>query len=343
MRIAVLGAGGCVGKRTGPALAALGAQLVPVGRADAVTAPVAVPLLVVAGGSEEVRATIQTEIARGRDVIDVDRDAGQLRWLHGQVAVGVPGSGARVVGGAGLRWAVGDLLVAVAAAELDRVDAVHVAYTTGGGRDVPTPGERRARLAGLGAPALPRVEGRTQAEPPGAERRLAWFPRPVGPSHAAGVPGGEAASVPLHLPGARTVRTYEAVGGWRAEWLQAEANLAGTGWGHRLLTRRLARERAEPGSAALAGRRWGCVAEVTDGTTLVRAWAYGHDPVRLTAELGALLAVRLAAPAEHGAPRGPAPGAVAASQVTEPSTALDHLAVRTDLRWSVSRIALPDR
>ncbi len=343
MLVAVLGADGCVGQRLAPALDALGAELVPVGRNGAVTAPVEAPLLVAAGASQGCRPTIQSEIARGRDIVDVHRDAGHLVWLHDQVAPGVRTSGARVVGGAGLRWAVGDLLTSVAAAELERVEEVHVAYPTGGGREVATPGERRDRLVQLGMPALARVDGRTVDEPPGAERRLAWFPRPVGPSHAAGVPGGEVLTVPLHLPGARTVRTYEAVPSWRAEWLQAEANLARTAWGRRRLARWLARERPVPGQASLAGRRWGCVVEATDGVTLVRAWAYGHDPVQVTAELGALLVTRLADAASEASTGSPGAGPVAPSQVTQPSGALDHLAVRTDLRWSVNRIELPGR
>jgi hypothetical protein len=345
MQVAVLGAGGHVGQRAAPALAALGAESLAVGRGETVSAPVAVPLLILAGASEEVRALVRAEAGRGRDIVDVDRDAGHLRWLHDEVAPTARAAGARVIGGAGLRWGVGDLLVAVAAAELERVSEVHVAYTTGGGREVRSPGEQRARLTGLGAPALAWVDGRLQTEPPGAARRLAWFPRPVGPSHAAGVPGGEAVTVPLHQPAVRTVRTYEAVSGWRAELLQAEANVAGTRWGHRFLSRRLAGGRAAPAGTALAARRWGTVVEVTDGTTLVRAWAYGHDPLRVTAELGALLATRLVAPTGDGGVRAPAPapGALAVSQVVLPSAALDHLAVRTDLRWSMSRITLPTR
>jgi hypothetical protein len=251
--------------------------------------------------------------------------------------------GARVVGGAGLRWGVGDLLVAVAATGLDRIDEVHVAYTAGGLRDPASPGERRARLAALAVPAAVRLDGVRTEEPTGAARRLAWFPRPVGPSHAAGVPGGEVHSVPLHRPDAATIRTYEAVPGWRAEWLQAQANLAGTRWGHRLLDRRSARPRPVPGPADLAARRWGCVVEVTDGRTLVRAWAYGHDPVRVTAELGAFLALRLAGTPAAGSAGRPGPGPVATSQVAPAREVLDHLAVRTDLRWSRARVQLPAR
>lgn len=340
MQVAVLGATGTVGARTQAALVAAGAQPSVVERGRTDDGGSAVPLLVAAGANEEVRAAILAAAAAGRDVVDVDRDAGHVAWLYDEVAILARERGGRVVAGAGLRWAIGDLLAAVAATDLGPVTEVHVAYHTGGLRDAVTAGERRARLTGLGAAARIRVDGRLVEEPIGAARRLAWFPRPVGPSHAAGVAGGEAITVPLHRPEVRTVRTYEAMPGWRAEWLQAEANLAGTGWGHRLLTRRAARPRPAPGAAALAARRFGCVVEVTDGRDLGRAWAYGHDPVRLTAEIAALLATSLG---RSSGSSGPRPGAVAASQVAPAGDLLDHLGVRTDLRWSRSRVELAER
>lgn len=343
MQVAVLGATGAVGSRVTTALEAAGASGVAVGHGAAPPAALEVPLLVAAGAGDDVRAAILAAVDAGRDVVDVDRDPGHLAWLHAHAAGQARPHGSRVVGGAGLRWGVGDLLVAVAASGLAEVEEVHVAYTAGGVRDPASAGERRARLAGLAVPAVVRLGGVTTEEPTGASRRLAWFPRPVGPSHAAGVPGGEVYSVPLHRPDAATIRTYEAVPGWRAEWLQAEANLAGSPWGRRLLDRRLARPRPVPGPADLAARRWGCVVEVTDGRTLVRAWAYGHDPVNVTAELGVFLSLRLAATRTAGAADGPKPGLLAASQLAPARAVLDHLAVRTDLRWSRSQVDLPIR
>jgi hypothetical protein len=343
MQVEVLGPRGSVGERTCAALLAAGTQPRGIERHGAWQAARGVPLLVVAGASDEVRAAILAALDAGRDVVDVDRDPGHLAWLYEVAAAHAGGRNGRLVAGAGLRWAIGDLLVAVAAAELGQVEEVHVAYTAGGGREVATPGERRARLAGLGLPVIARVDGRSVQEPVGAARRLAWFPRPVGPSHAVGVPGGEVYSVPLHQPSASTIRSYEAVPGWRAEWLQAEANLAQTGWGRRLLERRAGRARSVPGDAALAARRWGCVVEVTDGDRLGRAWAYGHDPVQVTAELGALVAIRLATAREDASSSRPGPGVMAASQVAPARELLDRLAVRTDLRWSRAGVALPRR
>ncbi len=344
MQVAVLGAKGCVGERVGAALHDAGVQHLDVGRSETVDAAAAVPLLVVAGASEAVRASILAAVAQGRDVVDVDRDPGQVAWLHEVAARHAPGRRGRIVAGAGLRWAIGDLLVSVAAADLEHVEEVHVAYTASTRRDPASPGERRAQLASLAVPALARLEGREVEEPAGAARRLAWFPRPVGPSHAAGVPGGEVYSVPLHHPEAATIRTYEALPGWRAERLQAEANLARTGWGQRWLERRAARARPVPGAAELAARRWGCVVEVRAGRRLGRAWAYGHDPVRVTAEVGVLLATRLATARVEGTSR-PTSGSVvvAPSQLGRAGSSLDHLAARTDLRWSRANVELPDR
>ncbi|MFU8839378.1 MAG: hypothetical protein ACNA8R_01495 [Nitriliruptoraceae bacterium] len=344
MQVAVLGATGCVGERVGAALRDAGTEYLAIERGAAVGADPAVPLLVVAGASEAVRATILTALDAGRDVVDVDRDPGQVAWLHEVAAAHAPGRGGRIVAGAGVRWAIGDLLASVAAADLDQVEEVHVTYTAGGGRAAATPGERRAQLASLTVPALARVDGRRVEEPAGAARRLAWFPRPVGPSHAAGVPGGEVYSIPLHHPEAATIRTYEALPGWRAEWLQAEANLARTRWGQRWFERRLLRPRPAPGVAGSAARRWGCVVEVRDGRRLGRAWAYGHDPVRGTAEVAVLLTGRLvAARAAAGSSPAAAATMVAASQLGRAGTLLDHLAVRTDLRWSRASVELPDR
>lgn len=342
MQVQVLGASGVVGQRAVASLEGAQVTTVVIQRDGAARVVAHLPLLVTATPDEEVRATILAIARGGGDLVDVGRDPQHLAWIHEQVAPEAARAGGRVVAGAGLRWAIGDLLVAVAAEEIAAVDDVHVAYLTDAGPRGVTPGERAAHLNGLGVPSLARVDGAMVAEPPGAARRLAWFPRPVGPSHAAGVPGGEAHSVPLHRPEARTVRTYEAMPGWRAEWRQAEANLATTGWGQRLLHRWYGRTRVVAGPAALAARRWGCVVEVTEGRTLVRAWAYGRDPIQLTAEIGALLATSLTGRGERDHPT-PAPGAVAASQAAPARWLLDQLAVRTDLRWSRSTVELPTR
>jgi len=273
------------------------------------------------------------------DVVDIDRSPEHLRMVHAELGPLATRRGARVVAGAGLRWTLGDLLAAEAATTVDAPRAVHIAYTGGGRLATPrrgTPGERRAWVAGLGRPATALVDGREMDELPGEVRRLAWFPRPVGPSHAAAVPGGECVTVPRHLPRVETVRTYEAVTGWRAELLQATANLARTDRGRRWLARRASKGPRPRSAAELAEARWGCVAEAAGSATVGRAWAYGHDPVRLTAVIGVLLARTLAATPSDALPGG----ALAPSEVIPARAMLDELAERTDLRWSRTTVEL---
>jgi len=340
-QVAVLGAGGTVGRRIGGLLDAHDVAWCPVAAAPGrVDLEVGQVLIGAAGGElEGARRVTTSALQAGVDVVDVDREAGHLRWLHALAADVGRRSGGRVVGGAGLRWAVGDLLAALAAEQVPEPAAVHVAYTAGGGRRLLTPGERRAELAALGHDGVALQDGRLVPEPPGGGRRLAWFPRPVGPSHAAAVPGGEAVTVPRHLPTVRTVHSYEAMAGWRAELLQARANLARTARGRRWMERRLAADRPPPRPGELAEQRWGCVAEVVGGRTLGRAWAYGHDPVEVTARLAVAFGLRLLA---GGAERGEG-GPLAPSELVAPGLLLDELADAGTLRWSRSHTILEDR
>ena len=341
MQIAVLGAGGTVGRRIG---GLLDGHQVPWRALEAAGGggdlEVGQVLISAAGGElEATRRVVTAALETGVDVVDVDRAPGHLRWLHALADEVGPRSGARLIGGVGLRWAMGDLLAAVAAEQVPAPAAVHVAYTAGGGRPHLSPGERRAELASLGHDGVALEDGRPVPEPPGGRRRLAWFPRPVGPSHAAAVPGGEVVTVPRHLPTVRTVHSYEAMAGWRAELLQARANLARTARGRRWLERRLAAGRRSPRPAELAEARWGCVAEVVGGRTLGRAWAYGHGPVEVTARLAVALGVRLAADTPVRAGGGP----LAPSEVVPPAVLLDELADAGSLRWSRSHTILEDR
>ncbi|TVR26865.1 MAG: hypothetical protein EA387_01945 [Nitriliruptor sp.] len=341
MQITVLGAGGTVGRRIGGVLDADRVPWRPLDAAIGGVGPEVGQVLIGAAGGdlEGTRRVTAAALRAGIDVVDVDREAGHLRWLHALAADVGPSSGARLVGGAGLRWAVGDLLTAVAAEQVPEPATVHVAYTAGGGRRHLTPGERRAELSALGQEGVALEDGRPVPEPAGGRRRLAWFPRPVGPSHAAAVPGGEAVTVPRHLPTVRTVHSYEAMVGWRAELLQARANLARTARGRRWMERRLATDRREPRRAELAEERWGCVAEVVGGRTLGRAWAYGHDPVEVTARLAVAFGLRLAAGRTTRGEGGP----LAPSELDPPGLLLDELADAGTLRWSRSHTILEDR
>ncbi len=342
MRIGLLGSSGTVGTVIGAELTSRGIAWRPIRRGDDPGALNRDGWLLVAatgGDLESTRAHVRSAVESGVDVVDVDRAPAHLRMLHADLGPLATRRGARVVAGAGLRWTLGDLLAAAAARTVDAPRAVHVAYTGGG--PVPgrrgTPGERRARVAGLGGAATALVDGQVVDELPGEVRRLAWFPRPVGPSHAAGVPGGEFVTVPRHLEGVQTVRTYEAVPGWRAELLQATANLARSDRGRRWLARRAAGGPTPASAGARTDIRWGCVAEVAGSATVGRAWAYGHDPVRLTAVIAVVLARTLMATSSEVLPGG----ARAPSEVIPARAMLDELAEHTDLRWSRTTVELP--
>jgi hypothetical protein len=345
MAVAVLGGRGIVGRIVVGLLEDRGTAWVEVGRDDQGIPAGAELVLSAAGGDlDATRRVVAAAVRQGTDVVDVDHEVGYVHWLATLAASAAPATGARVLGGAGLRWAIGDLLSALAAGPVPAPQEVHVAYTSGGARRHLTPGQRRAAIAALeregGAAATALEAGRPVPEPPGGLRRLAWFPRPVGPSHAAAVPGGEALTVPRHLGSVQTVHTYEAMAGWRAELLQARSSVASTASGRRWLQRRLARRGGVAGAATpWVDEPWGCVAEVAGERMLGRAWAYGRDPVGITAAMAVELALRLTATTREQVAGGPK----APSEVADPGAILDTVADRGGLRWSRSSTTLEGR
>jgi short subunit dehydrogenase-like uncharacterized protein len=273
-----------------------------------------------------------TSTAHGVHLVDLGAAPAYLRWAHEAGTAAAVAAGVTVVPGAGCSPLVGDLLTAIAADALASPDAAHVAYVLPGGGHLgdATPGVRASLAAGVGRPVLALVDGRLEEERTAEERRLAWFPRPVGPHHAAAIPGGEALTVPRHLPGIRTVRTYLAMPSWRAELTQFSANASRWDAARRRLVGRLERARPAPSAARRAGLRWGVVAEVADGAAVARAWANGHDPYEVAAHAALAVAERILG---AGAPAG----VLAPAQVADPRELLDGLSATTDLRWSVVR------
>jgi uncharacterized protein YbjT (DUF2867 family) len=366
--VAVLGAAGAVGRTVVSGLLAAGHRVVPLVRepdrhtevleavdgevaaaagelapardADAADPPSvtaaldgAEVLVSVVGPARQLAAgVLDAAVDAEVHLVDVGAAPSYLRWVHDERATAVARRGLTVVPGSGIAPFVGDLLTAIAGAAVTDPDEVHVAYALPGGGHLgdATAGVRASLAAGVGHPLLARVDGVLVEELAGEQRRLAWFPRPVGPHHAAAIAGGEPITVPRHLPAVRTVRTYLAMPTWRAELAQFQASAARWDRVRRTLVGRLEQGRAEPSASRRAGLRWATVAEVQGQEGVARAWAYGHDPYVLTARVACEVVERIRT--------GRAPvGVLTPTQVGAPPELLDALAADTDLRWSVAR------
>lgn len=247
--------------------------------------------------------------------------------LVGEQALGP----APVVPGAGMAAAVADALAVVAGERLVGPDRVDVTLYVPSRRSLlatATPRERGELLDAVLAPMEVLVDGTLVRERVAEARRLAWFPRPVGPHHAAAVPGPHRHTIPRVMPTVGTVRTGLALRSSSAELLQAVAGLARFDPVRRAVARRADRGGRRAGTTE---ERWALVVEVaTPGGRLVRAWAYGHDRHGVTARVVASVAPRLLlADAGDGRPRG-------VTEVVPAEQLLDTLAAHTDLRWSIT-------
>lgn len=360
--IALLGASGFTGALLAAELAARGHDVVAAGRdparvRDAVASVSAsvvavrsvdaqdpISLREALGGAEAAVSAIGPFSRHGRAVVDAAIDVGvhhvdvagepeYVRWVHDERDSAARNAGIAVVPGAGFLGLLGDLLANLAADAVQDPSEVHVTYLMVGGWRVPgglSGGSRRSLATMVGQPGIALRGGERSTEWPGEARRLAWFPRPVGPSHAAGIPGSEAVTVPRHVPGVREVVTYLAVPGWQAELLQFGASAARWEPVRGRAARWLERRTSNPSPTRRAGSRWACVAESKGSNGVARAWAYGHDQYGLSA--AAAVAV-VEAVLDGAVDAGVLPPALAA----ESSTLLDRLSERTGLRWSVVR------
>lgn len=284
-------------------------------------------------GSAVLRRAAAAAVAAGAHHLDVLPDPGHAPALEAELAALAQDAGVSVLPGVGPDLIPGDPLAALAADAVVGPRELHVSFA------VPSPGGLRAALTRGGRTAWARTwlepgpafdGGQLVTERIGEARRLAWFPRPVGPAHAVGMPGALAWSVPRRVPGVRTVRTYLAMPGWRAELVQLTGNAARSPRVRAWLRRRLdARPAAD--EATLAEVRWAAVAEARGrDEEVARAWANGHDPVAIAAAAVAVLVGELL---DARAPGGVHPP----TGVLEAGVLLDRLAARAPLRWSVVR------
>ena len=290
-------------------------------------------LLTTVGPFERLgRPVLSAAVENGAHYVDSTGELPFVRWAYDEVGDAAAAHGVTAVPAGGFDFVPGDLLGHLAATAVTAPEEVHVTYavpsTAGLVRGI-TRGTRASIVGLLGREGVALVGGRLRPELPGEERRLAWFPRPVGPQHAAGFPGAEPLTVPRHVAGVQTVRTYFAMPGWQAELFQMASNLARWGPARRFMSRALT---AGPAASRTAqeGTRWACVAESRSGDEIARAWAYGTDVYATTAATMVVIAEALAV--------GPqVSGVVAPSEVLEAGHALDTLADRSGLKWSVAR------
>jgi len=279
------------------------------------------------------RGVLDAALATGTHYVDVTGEQSFVHWAVTERDVPAREAGVVAVPAAGFEFLPGDLLAALAAGAVAWPSEVHVAYTiprTGRFVRRSSAGTRRTFASMLGHRGLALVDEELVEELPLEARRLAWFPRPVGPRHAAGIPGGEALTVPRHVPGVRTVRTYVAMPTWQAELGQMGANLTRWAPARRSVQRLLQGGPVGPSVAVRASTRWGCVAESEGQDGVARAWAYGHDVYGLTA-------VSVVAVAEAILANDPPAGVQSPAVVSPPGDLLDEIAARCDLRWSVAR------
>jgi short subunit dehydrogenase-like uncharacterized protein len=363
-RIGVLGASGYTGRLVADALAARGIDFVAAGRdrarVEQAVAGIAPPadirvvdvndrpgldalcdeldvLITTVGPFEELgRPVLEAAIAQGCHYVDSTGEQRFIRWAY-ELDSRARERGVCAIPACGYDYVPGDLLASMAADAVDAPREVHVAYAVkgvGGMLAVASKGTRRTLMPMLREDGVAYVDGELRTERMASTRRLAWFPKPVGPAHAASFPGGEPLMVPRHHPDVETVRTYLQLPSMLAEGAQLLATVSRWEPVAGVLGKLLTLGPEGPSRERGAGVRWACVAEVeaTDGT-IARAWANAADVYGMTAEFLVTAAVAL------GAGGALTTGVVSPAQALDPATWLDQLADTTDLRWSVKRPA----
>lgn len=269
----------------------------------------------------------------------------------------------------GFDFVPGQLAAGVAAQRCRDPSMAHVAYAVG--RSAPrssrtSRGTRTTVASMLGTAGLARVDGALVEQKLAQARRLAWFPRPVGPRQVASVPAVEALLLDQTVPTLTDIATYFAATGRQAEFMQAASWLSRFSPVRSLIARRLARAN-DPTPQAREATRWSVVAEVghaagdpdphdrTGPAGAIRSWVTGTDPYGFTAHAVALAVDLLkggeqrsgdvasaVALADSELPLRAIAGVVGPLSLASPEHILDDLARRCGLRWGVSSSIAPE-
>ncbi|MDX1511766.1 MAG: saccharopine dehydrogenase NADP-binding domain-containing protein [Nitriliruptorales bacterium] len=281
------------------------------------------------------RGVLAAAIESDTHYVDSTGEQPFIRWAFERWGEVAAARGVSVVPAAAFDHVPGDLLGHVAASALRVPEELHVAYLAkapGGLLNTGSSGTRASVASLMGETILSVVDGRLREEDFMAERRLAWFPRPVGPHHAAGTGGAEPFTIPRHVPGLRVVRSYTAMPTWQAEVGQLLSGVAGRSTRLRdLLQRTLSQGPEGPSERSRQATRIAAVAEAATGGSdpaIARAWLSGRDIYRFTAVCMVLIAERILG---GGVP----PGVIAPAETGAATALLDELAVRADVQWSV--------
>lgn len=401
--VALLGASGYTGRLVARALDARGIDFVAAGRSpsrvreavddlasavdvrrvnvherdtlDALCGDVDVLITTVGPFTELGRPALESAVRMGSHYLDSTGEQPFMRWAFATQARSAADAGVTAVPACGYDFVPGDLLAHLAAAAVPRAREIHASYLVRGPGMVWSQGTRRSIAAVMGGPSAA-FEGERLVDEGVAEvRRLSWFPKPVGPRHAASFPGGEPLTVPRHVPDVETVRTYFAVPGILAEAGQFAANLVSWEPAKRLARRVLTAGSGGPSPERRRRVRWACVVEASSGgTTTIRPDHRGAPPAEeshLSGDSGSGSqpgpAVGPGSPGEQDAPihiarawaygtdiygftaetlaagaarllEGDTPaGVVAPAEAFDPESFLDDLAGTAGIRWHVRR------
>jgi short subunit dehydrogenase-like uncharacterized protein len=165
---------------------------------------------------------VRAAIAAGAHYVDT---TGEQPFLQ---AMGVhdtwaKSQGVAVIPALAFEIALSDCAAALAAAELDDVDAIAVTYVT---RFHASQGTKRTALRMLQGTGLAYVDGEWVVEAPARHHVFIQLPRPIGTVAAVSFPSAEVITIPRHVR-VREVRTYISVPVIAARLLSATGALAG--------------------------------------------------------------------------------------------------------------------
>jgi short subunit dehydrogenase-like uncharacterized protein len=264
-------------------------------------------------------------IASRTHYLDLCAEQVVLRWLFEEADRDARGAGVALVPSCAFDAGLTDLLIGLAAADLDQIEEVAIAYSVTDWR--PTWGTTRSRLASMRKEWLSYEDGGLRAHRGWPKTTWFDFPDPVGRKRVMAYPTPDSLTVPRHTS-ARRVGSYMRTSALAPRPLEPFLPLLATAAG------RLLRTPLRPLVEAVFSRTWRTYApgKAQDKTAFViavritarsgerTATVRGRHLYEITAPLMVEAATRLV---RNGPPRA---GTLAPAQAFEPSKLLDALA-----------------